>query len=83
VQDVVELLRQPGVEVVTRPFAFREIEHVDCALEARRTQDGRQLERREDGADDAMRIESADSAKAILRFRLVVLPETGDGMVHG
>jgi hypothetical protein len=41
-----------------------------------------QLERREDGADVALQIESADGAKAILRFRVVALPETVDGIVH-
>ena len=41
-----------------------------------------QLERREDGADVALQIESADGAKAILRFRVAALPETVDGIVH-
>jgi Family of unknown function (DUF5335) len=41
-----------------------------------------QLERREDGADVALQIESADGAQAILRFRVAALPETVDGIVH-
>jgi hypothetical protein len=40
------------------------------------------IERREDGADVALQIESADGAKAILRFRVAALPETVDGIVH-
>jgi hypothetical protein len=39
-----------------------------------------QLERRDDGADVALQIESADGAKAILRFRTAARPETVDGM---
>ena len=41
-----------------------------------------QLERREDGADIALQIESADDAKVILRFRVAALPETVDGIAH-
>lgn len=41
-----------------------------------------QLERRDDGADVALQIESADGAKAILRFRVVAMPDTVDGVVH-
>jgi hypothetical protein len=41
-----------------------------------------QLERREDGADVALQIESADGAKAILRFRVAALPEKVDGIVQ-
>jgi hypothetical protein len=41
-----------------------------------------QLERREDGADIALQIASADGAKAILRFRIAALPETVDGIAH-
>ena len=41
------------------------------------------IERREDGADVALQIESADGAKSILRFRVAALPETVDGVVHG
>lgn len=40
------------------------------------------IERREDGADLALQIESADGTKTILRFRAAVLPETVDGIVH-
>ena len=40
------------------------------------------IERREDGADVAMQIESADGTRAILRFRVAALPETVDGIVH-
>jgi Family of unknown function (DUF5335) len=40
------------------------------------------IERRDDGADVAMQIESADGTKAILRFRAVALPETVDGVAH-
>lgn len=40
------------------------------------------IERREDGADVALQIESADGTKAILRFRVAALPETLDGIVH-
>ena len=40
------------------------------------------IERRDDGADVAMQIESADGTKAILRFRAVALPETVDGITH-
>ena len=40
------------------------------------------IERREDGADVALQIESADGTKAILRFRVAALPETLDGVVR-
>ena len=40
------------------------------------------IERREDGADVALQIESADGMKAILRFRAAALPETLDGVVR-
>ena len=40
-----------------------------------------QLERREDGADVALQIESADGTRTILRFRAAALPETVDGVV--
>ncbi len=40
------------------------------------------IERREDGADVALQIESADGMKTILRFRAVALPETLDGIVR-
>ena len=40
------------------------------------------IERREDGADVALQIESADGTKTILRFRAVALPETLDGIVR-
>ena len=43
VQDVVELLRQPRVEIVARAFALRQVEHADGALEPRTRQRGRQL----------------------------------------
>jgi Family of unknown function (DUF5335) len=39
------------------------------------------IERREDGADVALQIESADGTKTILRFRTTALPETLDGVV--
>jgi Family of unknown function (DUF5335) len=39
------------------------------------------IERREDGADVALQIESADGTKTILRFRATALPETLDGVV--
>ena len=39
------------------------------------------IERREDGADVALQIESADGNKAILRFRVAALPEALDGVV--
>lgn len=38
------------------------------------------IERREDGADVALQIESADGTKSILRFRTPALPETLDGI---
>lgn len=38
------------------------------------------IERREDGADIALQIESADGTRAILRFRVAALPETVDGV---
>ena len=41
-----------------------------------------QIERREDGADIALQIESAGGARAILRFRIAALPETVDGVIH-
>lgn len=41
------------------------------------------IERREDGADVALQVESADGTKAILRFRATALPETLDGVVGG
>ena len=41
-----------------------------------------QIERREDGADVALQIESAGGTRAILRFRVAALPETVDGIVH-
>ena len=40
------------------------------------------IERREDGADVALQIESADRTKTILRLRSVALPETLDGVVR-
>ena len=40
------------------------------------------IERRDDGADVALQIESADGTKSILRFRVAALPETLDGIVH-
>lgn len=40
------------------------------------------IERREDGADVALQIESADGTKAILRFRAAALPETLGGVVR-
>ena len=40
-----------------------------------------QLERREDGADVALQIESADGAQAILRFRVTAFLETVGGLV--
>jgi hypothetical protein len=40
------------------------------------------IERREDGADIALQIESADGTKTILRFRATALPETLDGIVR-
>lgn len=40
------------------------------------------IERREDGADVALQIESADGTKTILRFRAAALPETVDGVVR-
>lgn len=40
------------------------------------------IERREDGADVALQIESADGTQAILRFRVAALPETLDGIVR-
>ena len=40
------------------------------------------IERREDGADVALQIESADGTKTILRFRATALPETLDGVVR-
>lgn len=40
------------------------------------------IERREDGADLALQIESAEGTKTILRFRAAALPETVDGIVH-
>lgn len=40
------------------------------------------IERRDDGADVALQIESADGTKAILRFRAAALPETVDGVVR-
>jgi hypothetical protein len=40
------------------------------------------IERREDGADVALQIESADGTTAILRFRATALPETLDGLVR-
>lgn len=40
------------------------------------------IERREDGADVALQIESADGVKTILRFRAAALPETLDGVVR-
>jgi hypothetical protein len=40
------------------------------------------IERREDGADIALQIESADETKTILRFRATALPETLDGVVR-
>ena len=40
------------------------------------------LERREDGADVALEIESADGTRSILRFRTTALPETVDGIPH-
>jgi len=40
------------------------------------------IERREDGADVALQIESADGTKNILRFRTAALPETLDGVVR-
>jgi hypothetical protein len=41
-----------------------------------------QIERREDGADVALQIESAGGARAILQFRVAALPETVDGVVN-
>jgi hypothetical protein len=38
------------------------------------------VERREDGAELALEIESADGTKTILRFRVAALPETVDGI---
>jgi hypothetical protein len=40
------------------------------------------IERADDGADVALQIESADRAKAIVRFRAAALPETVDGVVR-
>jgi hypothetical protein len=40
------------------------------------------IERRDDGADVALQIESADGTRAILRFRAAALPETVDGVAH-
>ena len=40
------------------------------------------VERTDDGADVALQIESADGARAILRFRAAVLPETVDVIVR-
>jgi hypothetical protein len=40
------------------------------------------IERREDGADVALQIESADGTTTILRFRATALPETLDGVVR-
>jgi hypothetical protein len=40
------------------------------------------LERREDGADVALQIESADGTRTILRFRAAALPEMVDGVVR-
>ena len=40
------------------------------------------IERREDGADIALQIESADGMKTILQFRATALPETLDGVVR-
>jgi hypothetical protein len=39
-----------------------------------------QLEQNDDGADVALEIQSADHARAILRFTSPALPETVDGM---
>jgi uncharacterized protein DUF5335 len=39
-----------------------------------------EIERREDGADVALRIASADGLQTILRFRVAALPETVDGL---
>jgi hypothetical protein len=39
------------------------------------------IERREDGADVALQVESADGTKTILRFLATALPETLDGVV--
>jgi uncharacterized protein DUF5335 len=41
-----------------------------------------EIERREDGADVALQIESADGARSILRFRVAALPETVDGVTQ-
>jgi hypothetical protein len=40
------------------------------------------LERTDDGADVALRIDSADGSATILRFRAAVLPEAVDGIVR-
>jgi len=40
------------------------------------------IERRDDGADVAMQIESADGTKTVLRFLATALPETLDGVVR-
>jgi hypothetical protein len=39
------------------------------------------IERTDDGADQALQLESADGTRTILRFRVAVLPETVDGIV--
>jgi hypothetical protein len=41
-----------------------------------------QLERRDDGADVALQIESADGSRAILRVRVPAVPEMVDGVAH-
>ncbi len=40
------------------------------------------IERTDEGADAALRIDSADGSAAILRFRAAVLPEAVDGIVR-
>jgi hypothetical protein len=40
------------------------------------------IERTDAGADVALEVESADSTKAILRFKTAALPETVDGVVR-
>ena len=70
--------RADGASAITIS-AGRPAEHITHTIHAPTRV---QIERREDGADVALQIESAGGTRAILRFRVAALPETVDGLVN-
>ena len=68
-----------GADAITISAGRSAAEHITHTIHAPSRV---RIERREDGADLALQIESGDGTKAILRFRVSAVPETVDGIPY-